>query len=130
MSNRRDLLIEIGTEELPPKALLKLSNAFTAGIADGLQKAELIFSAIESFAAPRRLAVLVKELDAFQADKSVERRGPALNTAFDAEGKPTKATEGFARSCGTSVEQLEKLESDKGAWLVSELSRRARQPPN
>jgi glycyl-tRNA synthetase beta chain len=118
MSNKRDLLIEIGTEELPPKALLKLSNAFTAGIRDGLQKAELDFITIEPFAAPRRLAVLVKELDEAQADKTVERRGPALTAAFDGDGNPTKATEGFARSCGASVDQLETLETDKGAWLV------------
>lgn len=118
MTSQRDLLIEIGTEELPPKALLKLSNAFTNSISEGLQKAELGFVSIESFAAPRRLAVLVKQLDPAQADKSVERRGPALNAAFDEKGNPTKATVGFARSCGATVEQLEKLETDKGAWLV------------
>ncbi len=118
MSDKRDLLIEIGTEELPPKALLRLSTAFTAGITDGLKQADLDFGTVESFAAPRRLAVLVKQLDASQADKKVERRGPALTAAFDADGNPTKATEGFARSCGTSVDQLETLETDKGAWLV------------
>lgn len=118
MSDKRDLLIEIGTEELPPKALLKLSTAFTAGITDGLKQADLDFGSVEPFAAPRRLAVLVKQLDATQADKTVERRGPALTAAFDADGNPTKATEGFARSCGTSVDQLETLETDKGAWLV------------
>jgi glycyl-tRNA synthetase beta chain len=118
MSNKRDLLIEIGTEELPPKALLKLSNAFTAGITEGLRKAELDFGQVESFAAPRRLAVLVKNLDEAQADKEVERRGPALAAAFDEDGNPTKATEGFARSCGVSPNELETLESGKGAWLV------------
>ncbi len=118
MNSQRDLLIEIGTEELPPKALQKLSTAFTAGISEGLKKAELGFTIIESFATPRRLAVLVKQLDTAQADKTVERRGPALTAAFDEDGKPTKATEGFARSCGTNVDQLEKLETDKGAWLV------------
>jgi len=118
MSNKRDLLIEIGTEELPPKALLKLSTAFTAGIVEGLEKAELDFGEVESFAAPRRLAVLVKGLDEAQADKAAERRGPAVATAFDEEGNPTKATEGFARSCGISPSDLETLETDKGAWLV------------
>lgn len=118
MSNKRDLLIEIGTEELPPKALLKLSNAFTAGIEEGLKRAELGFTSIEPFATPRRLAVLVKQLDSAQADKEVERRGPAVAAAFDADGKPTKATEGFARSCGVAVEQLEQIDTDKGAWLV------------
>ncbi|MCW8839389.1 MAG: glycine--tRNA ligase subunit beta, partial [Gammaproteobacteria bacterium] len=92
--------------------------AFTAGITDGLTKAELAFGQVESFAAPRRLAVLVKELDETQADKEVERRGPALTAAFDDDGNPTKATEGFARSCGVTPDQLETMESDKGAWLV------------
>lgn len=118
MSNKRDLLIEIGTEELPPKALLKLSNAFTAGITDGLKKAELDFGQVEPFAAPRRLAVLIKDLDETQADKAVERRGPALTAAFDDDGNPTKATEGFARSCGVTPDQLDTMETEKGAWLV------------
>ena len=118
MSNKNDLLIEIGTEELPPKALLKLSNAFTAGITEGLKKAELDFGEVESFAAPRRLAVLVKQLDECQADKEVERRGPAVAAAFDEDGNPTKATEGFARSCGVTPDQLDTMETKKGAWLV------------
>lgn len=118
MSNKRDLLIEIGTEELPPKALLKLSSAFTHGITDGLQKAELDFGQVESFAAPRRLAVLIKALDDSQADKEVERRGPALTAAFDNDGNPTKATEGFARSCGVTPNDLAQMETDKGAWLI------------
>ncbi len=118
MNTKRDLLIEIGTEELPPKALLKLSTAFSMGITEGLKNAELHFDAFESFASPRRLAVLVKQLDAAQSDKIVERRGPALTAAFDEDGNPTKATEGFSRSCGISADQLEKLETNKGAWLV------------
>ncbi len=118
MTNKRDLLIEIGTEELPPKALLKLSNAFTTGITDGLTKAELDFGEVVPYAAPRRLAVLIKNLDEAQADKAVERRGPALTAAFDDDGNPTKATEGFAHSCGVSPDQLDTMETDKGAWLV------------
>jgi glycyl-tRNA synthetase beta chain len=114
----RDLLIEIGTEELPPKALKKLSAAFTAGIEEGLKSAELKFKAIKGYAAPRRLAVLVTALQAGQPDKEVERRGPALTAAFDGDGKPTKAAEGFAHSCGVTVDALEKLETDKGAWLM------------
>ncbi len=115
MSDKRDLLIEIGTEELPPKALLKLSNAFTTGIEDGLTKSELDFDRVESFAAPRRLAVVVKNLDTAQSDKAVERRGPALAAAFDDNGNPTKATQGFARSCGVTPDALETMETDKGA---------------
>ena len=114
----RDLLIEIGTEELPPRALLKLSNAFESGVREGLEKADLAFSAIEAFASPRRLALLVRDLAETQPDKLVERRGPALAAAFGEDGCPTRAAEGFARSCGVAVEDLEKQETGKGAWLV------------
>ena len=95
-SNTKDLLIEIGTEELPPKALKKLSDAFTAGVVAGLKDASLEASEVISYAAPRRLAVLLKDIPVKQADQSVERKGPAKAAAFDAEGKPTKAVEGFA----------------------------------
>ncbi len=118
MSMLRDLLIEIGTEELPPKALLRLSRAFSDAIQQGLVQAELGFSSIQGFATPRRLAVLVRELQTQQADKNVERRGPALQAAFDEQGNPSKAALGFAGSCGVEVSALEKLETDKGSWLV------------
>lgn len=114
----RDLLIEIGTEELPPKALPTLSGAFRQGIEDGFAKAGLGAGAVQEFASPRRLAVLVKGLPVGQADKTVERRGPALTAAFDEEGVPTKAAQGFAASCGVTVDQLERVETDKGAWLA------------
>jgi glycyl-tRNA synthetase beta chain len=120
----RDLLIEIGTEELPPKALKKLSEAFGAGIAEGLKSAELQSAGQILYASPRRLAVLIQDLEAQQADKTVERRGPALTAAFDDEGNPTKAAQGFATSCGVSVDALDRLETDKGAWLMF----RAQQP--
>ncbi len=118
MTSKNDLLIEIGTEELPPKALKKLSGAFTQGIIDGLNKAELNFGDVKPYASPRRLAVLVHGLDTTQSDKAVEKRGPAVKTAFDDDGNPTRATEGFARSCGVTPSDLETMESDKGAWLV------------
>lgn len=118
MSETRDLLIEIGTEELPPKALSRLSQAFVEGITQGLQQADLAHGEVESFATPRRLAVLIRALQIRQADKDVERRGPALQAAFDDQGNPTKAAQGFAASCGVDVSNLEKLETDKGAWLV------------
>ena len=118
MSDVRDLLIELGTEELPPKALKKLIQAFEAGIKQGLEKAELNFSAIKSYAAPRRMAVVVTDLQVRQQDRLVERRGPAVTAAFDEDGNPTKAVQGFARSCSVEVEDLEKMETDKGAWLV------------
>jgi len=113
----RDLLIEIGTEELPPKALKRLSQAFEKCITDGLQAAELAYENINAYASPRRLAILVTALEEKQQDKQIEKRGPALKAAFDEEGCPSKAAEGFARSCGVKVEDLEKLETDKGAWL-------------
>lgn len=113
----KDLLIEIGTEELPPTTLNKLSTAFYNGVKEGLEKADLSFSEIKKFAAPRRLALLISDLDVKQKDKNVERRGPAIAAAFDEDGCPSKAAEGFARSCGIKVEDLEKLETDKGAWL-------------
>lgn len=115
---RDDLLIELGTEELPPKALKKLSEAFTAGIVDGLKKAGFEISEFESFAAPRRLAVLIRSLAEAQGDRDIERRGPSLKAAYDADGKPTKALQGFARSCGVEPDQLQQQETDKGVWLV------------
>ena len=118
MSDVRDLLIELGTEELPPKALKKLIQAFEGGIKQGLEKAELSFSAIKSFAAPRRMAVVINDLQVRQQDRMIERRGPAVTAAFDEDGNPTKAVQGFARSCGVEVDDLEKMETDKGAWLV------------
>ena len=117
-ANKHDLLVEIGTEELPPKALPRLSAAFTDHLSRALREADLDFTEPRAFAAPRRLAILVRDLDATTPDKVVEKRGPALKAAFDDEGCPTKAAEGFARSCGVKVEDLEKLETDKGSWLV------------
>jgi len=118
MSDVRDLLIELGTEELPPKALKKLIQAFEASIKQGLEKAELGFDAIRSFAAPRRMAVVVDGLQVSQQDRMIERRGPAVASAFDEEGNPTKAVQGFARSCGVQPEDLDTVETEKGAWLV------------
>ena len=114
----QDLLVEIGTEELPPKALPTLSAAFTDGIIKGLTEAGLQAETVIPYAAPRRLAVWVKGVAAQQADQIIEKRGPAIKGAFDAEGNPTKAALAFAASCGVSVAELGKLETDKGAWLV------------
>ena len=113
-----DLLVEIGSEELPPKALQKLSNAFTQGVIDGLTKSGFEIGEVQSFATPRRLAMLIKDVPSSQPDRDVERKGPNLKAAYDADGKPTKALEGFARSCGTTADQLEQQETDKGVWLV------------
>lgn len=119
MSNVNDLLIEIGTEELPPKALLTLSQAFEKSVASDLKDAGLGYANIKAFASPRRLALLINELDEKQADREIEKRGPALTAAFGEDGCPSKAAEGFARSCGVeSVGQLSELKTDKGAWLA------------
>ena len=118
MSETKDLLIELGTEELPPKALKKLIKAFEAGIEQGLTKSELKFSAIKAYASPRRLAVVVNDVETRQQDRMVERRGPAIKAAFDEDGNATRALQGFAKSCGVTVDDLEKMETEKGAWLV------------
>ena len=118
MTQNIDLLVEIGTEELPPKALKKLSEAFTTGIVAGFQAAGLVANEVIPYAAPRRLAVWLKGIPAQQADQLVEKRGPALQAAFDKEGNPTKAAQGFAASCGVEFAHLQRLETDKGAWLV------------
>ena len=114
----RDFLVELGTEELPPKALRKLSDAFTSGIVTRLEQAGLKFGTHQSFAAPRRLALLIKDLETSQPDKASERRGPAIQAAYDTSGNPTPAAQGFARSCGVKFSALETLETNKGAWLV------------
>ncbi len=113
-----NLLIELGTEELPPKALKKLSAAFTAGVVEGLKKAGFEINDVESFATPRRLAMLIKDVAVSQPDREVERKGPALKAAYDADGNPTKAVMGFARSCGVEVDALQQQETDKGVWLI------------
>lgn len=110
--SKRDFLVEIGTEELPPKALLKLSDAFRAGIVEGLKQESLAHDEVRSFATPRRLAVLVAQLDTEQADKVIEKLGPAVKAAFDADGNPTRAASGFAKSCGVEVEDLGRSEKD------------------
>jgi glycyl-tRNA synthetase beta chain len=114
----RDFLVEIGTEELPPKSLLALATAFADGIAKGLTEAGLSHKAVEKFATPRRLAVRVRKLVERQPDRAIERRGPPLKAAFDAQGAPTQAALAFAKSCGVEVSALEQLETPKGVWLV------------
>ena len=114
----QDFLVELGTEELPPKALKPLSDAFTQGIVNGLADAGIDHGAVESFAAPRRLAVRIRDLADAQPDKPVEKRGPAVKAAFDDAGNPTRALNGFATSLGVTPDQLDTLETDKGAWVV------------
>ena len=121
MANTADLLFELGTEELPPVALRKLSNALTNEFVAGLATANLAHGEVKSYAAPRRLALLIKDVEVQQADRDVERRGPAVKAAFDADGNPTKAAEGFAQSCGTTVDQLQRIDTPKGEWLAYQM---------
>ncbi|ULR31205.1 glycine--tRNA ligase subunit beta [Dickeya fangzhongdai] len=114
----KTFLVEIGTEELPPKALRNLAESFAANFTAELDTAGLGYQSVNWFAAPRRLALKVAGLSASQPDREVEKRGPAIAQAFDAEGKPTKAAEGWARGCGITVAQAERLTTDKGEWLL------------
>ncbi|ATG15374.1 MULTISPECIES: glycine--tRNA ligase subunit beta [Providencia] len=115
---QQTFLVEIGTEELPPKALRSLAESFAANFTAELDSADITHGAVNWFAAPRRLALKVESLAAAQPDREVEKRGPAISQAFDAEGKPTKAAEGWARGCGITVDQAERLTTDKGEWLL------------
>ncbi len=112
------LLIELGTEELPPKSLKTLAIAFYDNIKSQLDSNALSYSDIKWFATPRRLAVQVIDLNDKQADKVVEKRGPAVNVAFDEQGQPSKAAMGWARSNGITIEQAERLVTPKGEWLL------------
>ena len=118
MSTTRDLLVEIGTEELPPGALRRMRDALQTSLDSLLDENHLAHGASHAYAAPRRLAVIIRDVLVAQPDRDVAKRGPALKAAFDADGKPTKPAEGFARSCGVAVAELEQLETDKGTWLV------------
>ncbi|MEC4090342.1 glycine--tRNA ligase subunit beta [Pseudoalteromonas rubra] len=113
-----NLLVEIGTEELPPKALRKLAESFADNLQAELTGLELAFEDISWYASPRRLGLKVANLQTQQQDKVVEKRGPATKAAFDADGNPTKAAMGWARGCGIEVSEAETLETDKGAWLL------------
>ncbi|EJL6408264.1 glycine--tRNA ligase subunit beta [Vibrio cholerae] len=114
----KEFLIELGTEELPPKQLRTLAEAFAANFAAELATADIAHEGVTWFATPRRLALKVANLAESQPDRVVEKRGPAVNVAFDADGKPTKAAEGWARGNGITVEQAERLVTDKGEWLL------------
>jgi glycyl-tRNA synthetase beta chain len=124
---KKDLLIEIGTEELPPKSLTRLASSLADAVRQGLQDKELEHGECSWHATPRRLAVIVRNLADTQADKETVKRGPSVASAYDQAGNPTRAAEGFARSCGVKVAELDTLETDKGSWLCySHLARGAR----
>ncbi len=119
--NKSTLLIELGTEELPPKTLKKLSKSFTSELINGLLEAELIApaeaSAAKPFASPRRLALSVPSVAEAQPDQNIERRGPSVEAAFDDNGEPSQAALGFAKSCQVDIAELQRLKTDKGEWL-------------
>jgi glycyl-tRNA synthetase beta chain len=117
------LLVEIGTEELPPKALRALATAFADGLCQRLTKSSLTFGQVDTFATPRRLALLIHQLAVRQPDQTSERRGPALAAAYDADGRPTPAATGFARSCGVALDAMTVIESAQGKWLACSLTR-------
>jgi glycyl-tRNA synthetase beta chain len=113
----QDFLVEIGTEELPPKALKKLANAFQAGVESHLADKGLKFESSQLFAAPRRIALRLKALDIQGAVNKVEKLGPYSNVAFDADGNPTKAAEGFARANKISFSDVGRTTDEKGERL-------------
>lgn len=116
--SEQNFLVELGTEELPPKALRSLGQAFADNLEQELTNAELPFAEVHWYAAPRRLAVYVTALATAQPDKQLEKRGPAVQAAFDADGNPTKAAMGWARGNGIDVSEAGRLKTDKGEWLV------------
>jgi glycyl-tRNA synthetase beta chain len=111
---RRDLLVELGTEELPPKALRALELALAEGLSTRLTQAGLVVAALESFATPRRLAVHIRRLAVRPPDQLIKRRGPPVRASFDAAGAPTRAATAFADSCGVALEALGRESDVKG----------------
>ncbi len=120
MTSTDHFLVEIGTEELPPKALRALMDAFGAGLVRGIDAAPLAHGKAHTYASPRRLAVLVEDLAHGQQDRNVEQKGPPIKIAFDDDGKPTPAATAFASKCGVSVAELGRNKTDKGEWLAFE----------
>ncbi len=121
--NRHDFLVEIGAEEMPPKSLPALSQAFRESVVAGLEAAGLSHGAVQAWFTPRRLAVQVDKLLDRQPEQRLERRGPPVKAAFDAAGKPTRAATAFAESCGVAVDDLTRISDDKGEFLFCRTTR-------
>ena len=121
-----DLLVEIGTEELPPKALRGLMDAFAANLASELDEARLERGELHAYASPRRLAVIVDALAAGQEDRRFSQKGPPVSVAFDDDGNPLPPATAFAKKCGVDVADLGRVETKKGAWLVAETSEKGK----
>ncbi|MDH3510488.1 MAG: glycine--tRNA ligase subunit beta [Gammaproteobacteria bacterium] len=118
MSSTADFLVEIGTEELPPKALRRLEQSFAEQVRAGIEAAGLKAGSQHSFATPRRLAVLISDLQRQQLPQSIEKRGPSVKVAYDRDGNPTQAAQAFAKSCGVALGDLTRLQTNKGEWLL------------
>jgi len=118
MSKAADFLVEIGTEELPPKALRSLMDAFGEKLISGIDDARLEHGDVRTFASPRRLAVLVSDLSGQQGDRTIEQKGPPVKIAIDKDGNPTPAADAFAKKCGVEFAALGRNTTDKGEWLV------------
>lgn len=112
---QQNLLVEIGTEELPPKSLRTLAEAFADALTAQLDELTLGHQGVQWYASPRRLGLMVLQLDEKQQDKVVEKRGPAVKAAFDADGNPTKAALGWARGCGIEVTDAERISPIKAS---------------
>jgi len=115
-----DLLVEIGTEELPPKALRGLMDAFAANLGGALDEARLEHGDVHAYASPRRLAVIVEKLAAGQEDRRLSQKGPPVSVAYDDDGKPLPPAIAFAKKCGVDVAELQRVKTDKGEWLAAE----------
>ena len=116
----RDFLFELGTEELPPLALPELGRALAEGIRTGLTEAALAHGDLRSFATPRRLAVIVRDLAMTQSAQQLKLKGPPVNASFDKSGSPTAAATRFAEKCGVGVDQLKRVTEGKGEFLYFE----------
>ncbi len=127
MTDTADLLVELGTEELPPASLKSLADAFAGEVLRQIDEAELAHGELEVFATPRRLAFRINALQTKQQDRQIERRGPAVQAAFDEQGAPTRAAQGFAQSVGLKVEDLGRLETGKGTWLSAQITEKGRE---
>ncbi len=121
--NRHDFLVEIGVEEMPPKSLVALAEAFRDAVVAGLDSAGLSHGTALAYFTPRRLAVIVQKLLDRQPEQRVERRGPPVSAAFDSSGQPTRAAKAFAESCGVAVDELTRINDAKGEFLFCKLTR-------
>jgi glycyl-tRNA synthetase beta chain len=122
MSNTNDFIVELGTEELPPLSLAKLSKAFHDNLLALIDEAGLVHQSSNSYATPRRLTVVIDALAQAQENKTINRQGPAVQAAFDKDGKPSPAALGFAKSCGVNVEDLNQIETPKGPRLAFQIN--------